>query len=67
MHRSDVSVAAPAPAPSAQPQGSAVVIERKNNDEELNKKRLEGIGSVKKLKPVELGPTLEQEAASKKH
>ena len=65
-HRSEVAVTVPVGGASAQPPGSVVVVEKKN-DEDLTQKRLEGIGSVKTLKPVELGPTLEQEAREKKH
>lgn len=65
FQRNEVSINVPAQAP-AQLQKDEIVIQRKKDDEELQRKRLEGIGSVKKLKPVEIGPTLEQEARSKK-
>ena len=67
MHRSEIAVSAPATASPAQSPQNTVVIERKSDDEALKQKRLAGIGSVKKLKPVELGPTVEQEARANKH
>lgn len=67
MHRNDIALSVPATALPAPPPQNAIVIERKNDDEALTQKRLEGIGSVKKLKPVELGPTIEQEARTNKH
>jgi hypothetical protein len=45
----------PAPA-SSQP----IVVPPNQSDEELNRKRQEGIGSIKNLKPVQIGPSLDK-------
>jgi len=63
LHQQEVAMSA-APA-SAERPAAEVAIERKNDDE-LTKKTLEGIGSVTKLKPVELERPREREGAANK-
>jgi hypothetical protein len=67
IHRNDVAVTATTPAVPEQTASNPTAADRKSEDEALRQKRLAGIGSVKKLKPVELGPTIEQEARAHKH
>ena len=45
---------APTPAPNSSP---VIVVQPKQSDDELNKKRQEGIGSIKDLKPVPIEPS----------
>jgi hypothetical protein len=65
LHPKEAAISA-APAAAAKPSAqSAVAIEGKNDDE-LTKKTLEGIGSVTKLKPVELERPRAREGAANK-
>lgn len=67
FHRNDVAVSTFTPVAPEQTAPNLAAGDRKSEDEALRQKRVAGIGSVKKLKPVELGPTIEQEARANKH
>ena len=64
LHQQEVATSA-APA-SAERPAAEVAIERKN-DVELARKRVESIGDVRTLKPVELGRPPEQATDAKRH
>jgi len=61
LHRQEtVVLAVPTPIQSAPAD-----VQKSRDDEELAKKRREGIGTVTNLQPVELGPSLDQEQRTK--